>query len=246
MYDPAWVSGGAIGGMGDADSAALAAAAANAGDSQGLNAVNANILPVDGTNAHDGAIDRYPPYWSYKLPTLDLTSTKTVSVGSDLDWPGKNILQAIYRQSAANLFTLKYKWAFYTATCYIKLWWNERRIDSVYGASEGMTALISKTVTNTGMMYEWTPDGDSGLCIPAGCNLNRSDFGDFNGGEATWPTSDVFEPDVNPADPSDNQSTQTEFLLTNLRYSLLPGYESDPQYAVDNKSDYANGFPPAD
>jgi hypothetical protein len=125
----------------------------------------------------------------------------------------------------AQAIRAKYRFRFYAATCYLKVYWNEVLRHTNHSGTD-------EVVSTTPQSWEWTtPTAVDGLCLPADFNTADSD---------TWVISDEFElAEVEPINVTlsgdfENQS----YFLTDFSWSYINGY-------VPPSDGSANGFPPA-
>lgn len=123
----------------------------------------------------------------------------------------------------ASLNRVRYRWAFYTGSCYAKVWWEEFISDAVPAVTSGPTALD----------WEWaTPISVDGLCLP-------SDFSQFD--VQTWPAADISESFViEPPEPANvttiGPENELDAYVRKLRPSWVDGYEPPSDGS-------ANGWP---
>jgi len=126
----------------------------------------------------------------------------------------------------ARVQNVRYKWAFYTPTCYFKIWFDR----VIYDEDE---AEVSRAAED----YQWTPVIADGNCLPAG-------FVSGYLNALTWPCSphtDIQPP--RPPDPPENvppgepDEYRARFLyFDKIRWSFVDGY-------TPPEDGSANGFP---
>ncbi len=128
----------------------------------------------------------------------------------------------------------KYRWRFFTATCYFKVWWDEVQTHYVGTFSTVGTGTVTSTTSKS---FEWTATSVGGLCVPSGF------YGDF-AGIATWPKSDdgggPSPWEVLEQEPSDfttfDHGDRIYVTVENVKWSWVSGYT--PSTPADS------GFPP--
>ncbi len=121
----------------------------------------------------------------------------------------------------------KYKWRFYTGTCYFKIWWDEVTRHSA--GTIGTTPSATVTATNS-LEWEWTPSAVDNLCLPSG--FDQTDA-------TTWSESGVYEIlETEPSDPGSSGDVfdRLEIQVENVRFTWVVGY-TPASFSV-------SGFPP--
>lgn len=121
----------------------------------------------------------------------------------------------------------RYKPIGYSATCYVKLWWDEVAYEDVTGVSLDEVSRTSK---------DWTmgEPGHNGVCL--GVGFDQTDV-------TTWPEGDVIEvplpvPSVDPSSPSHPPPlfVGAQVNIEKVRWSFVVGY-------IPPEDGSANGFP---
>lgn len=140
----------------------------------------------------------------------DLALTDLPGYGPFADWnyESDQILAAAFKNEAdgrAGMQRTKIKWRFFSATCYVKIWWQVVTIDEVTEAELDVSDEE----------FEWTPTGFGGLCIPAGWN---------HADQTTWPESGEIE--TLETEPAAGDMNVTK--IRNVRWSFVPGYHPGP------------------
>ncbi len=166
----------------------------------------------------------------------DYEGAPPFSYGTKRDFnQGTSPPQTAPLEAIAGVGNSKYRFHFYTATCYCKFWWVETVSNGagLRTAYEGPGTILSATPRS----WEWTPTSVNGLCLPADFDVDDV---------TTWNVSPEYilnatePPDPTYADPGGGSIYHGLFCylsgITQVRYSWVSGYEPPEDGG-------ANGFP---
>ena len=150
---------------------------------------------------------------------------------------------SIYYSYQAAVTAYVYKFAFYSGTCYVAIYWDvlETVSSATQGSGPGANQSTSSTTT-TPHSFIWDPPSNGGVCLPS----NFQSFADYSNTAINDDTrvsfSDTFQllpPAPAVAVPSDGIVTFASVADTvqNVRWSFVKGY-------IPPADGSANGFPP--
>ena len=138
----------------------------------------------------------------------------------------------------AALQAQKFKWVFFTGTCYFKIWWQV-----ITTKTKAYPGDPSPTVTTSidDQSWQWSPVSDAkGYCLPDSDSFNASDWTTWNFGPENLLVPD--EPD-DPDSGAGRIFPNRYRLPKKIHWSFIEGYE--PAFDPTSGTYLNQGFPPA-